>query len=73
MESKRKKLNSTKILAYFASLMALLYLAMGFFLIFNTRLKEQFPAKFLVSIGAVLIAYGVFRIYRGIQYWKEGE
>lgn len=64
---------ASKLVSYFTSLMAILYLAGGVYLLTSTEMKEQFGASFCTAIGLGLIAYGIFRIYRAVQFWKYGE
>lgn len=62
-----------KLVSYFTSIMALIYCIGGLYLLTSESMKEQFGASFCIAIGIGLIAYGAFRTYRAIQYWKYGE
>ncbi|HMG15781.1 MAG TPA: hypothetical protein VK590_10050 [Saprospiraceae bacterium] len=62
-----------RIISYFTSLMALFYLAAGFFLMFSNDAKKMFSVKFCLIIGIGLVIYGLFRIYRSFIYYTKGE
>ena len=53
-----------KILKYFGFIMVLIYVALGFFIIFSKLFTDALPQWQRVAVGVVLIVYGLFRAYR---------
>ncbi len=57
--------------------MGILWLSMGFFMIFikefNTGLEARFDDGTMKAFGGICIVYGIFRIYRGYKknYLRE--
>jgi hypothetical protein len=55
-------------------LMALVYVALGTFMIIYGPTSFNIPTRYAVPFDVLLIAYGIFRGYRTIhQYFKNDE
>lgn len=58
-----------KYLAFFGLAVSILYVLMGFYvLVFG---QEQFKDNMRFIIGGLLIAYGLFRLYRLQKSWPK--
>lgn len=64
--------NFTRFLKYFTLLMALLYPALGLFLLFSDSERvRMLDPKIRIGLGIVLIGYGIYRFMRTYnQYFK---
>ncbi len=65
--------NFTRFIKYFTLVMALLYPALGLFLLFSDsdRIRMVDP-KIRIGLGIVLIVYGIYRFMRSYkQYFKD--
>jgi hypothetical protein len=45
-------------------LMAIVYIALGIFVLWKSTEKFNIPERFILPLGLSLIAYGLFRAYR---------
>lgn len=62
-----------KFLLYFGMIMVMFYIFAGGYLLFVEDNVFQFPFKYRVSAGVLLILYGGFRLYRYFQLVKQNE
>ena len=64
--------NFTKFIKYFTLVMALVYPAMGLFLLLsNSDRVKMLDEKIRIGLGIVLIVYGIYRFMRSYnQYFK---
>jgi hypothetical protein len=69
----RPENNFTKFVKYFTLLMALLYPALGLYLIFaDSERVGVLDPKIRIGLGIVLIGYGIYRFMRSYsQYFKR--
>lgn len=69
MDSKFKS-----VLFIFKMLMSFFYIAIGFtFILKPGKLVDVIPAQYLPILGVLLIAYGLFRGYRGYIEQKNSK
>ncbi len=63
--------NINKLLGYIHYFLGLMYIALGAFLIAASRSdsesNEIFSSKYALIFGAVMIVYGLFRVYRAYK------
>ncbi len=55
-------MDPSKILAYFSYAMAVIFLAMGSYILFFFPQEFNVPENFRLMFGAVVFLYGVYRI-----------
>lgn len=62
------------VMKFVGMLMALVYVALGTFMIISGTSSFNIPTRYAVPFGVLLVAYGTFRGYRIIhQYFKKDE
>jgi hypothetical protein len=60
------------VLRYFGFFMIIIYVAFGLFIIFTNSFATDYLNKTQrISIGTLLIIYGIFRSYRTIKAFKK--
>lgn len=71
--SPRPENNFSKFLKFFTLLMALLYPALGLFLLFSGGERvAMLDPKLRIGLGIILIVYGIYRFMRSYkQYFKK--
>lgn len=74
LKFERKSLKiGNNILKCFTFFMVLVYLALGFGLVFTRLFHERIPDFQKKAFGIFLLAYGCFRAYRLINSFKKDE
>jgi len=58
---------------YFGAFMALIYMAVGVFLLLNANAYFNMPDYYSVPLGIVLTLYGAFRGYRVYKKYFENR
>lgn len=72
-ERNRRTKSYTRFRTYFDYAMGAFYLAIGLFLLFADKLGipnamgVSVKKPWLIALGVLLAAYGIFRIYRGVK------
>lgn len=71
-ERKRHRRGYTQFKEIYNAAMGLMYVGAGVFVLtagrFGFEFKENTSKYFIWGLGCVFIAYGVYRIYRGIKH-----
>jgi hypothetical protein len=63
----------SKSILFLKLLMSLTYCGLGIYFITHPELLRGFEEKYTIMLGAVLIIYGLFRVYRTYQSSKNDE
>lgn len=59
------------IMKYIAYVVAALFVVLGIAILSGWFIQSNFPSQFRITVGIVLILYGVFRIVA--TYYKKAE
>jgi uncharacterized membrane protein YjfL (UPF0719 family) len=62
---------SDKMILLFRTLLAFSYIILGFFAYWNRGLVTEYPTWAVMAFVVLIVAYGIFRIYRAYTFYQE--